>query len=230
MNRMHAGRLIALIAGAALTLGAAPAKRTLNWGPVVAVTPAGSHVYGNPQAKVKLTEWMSYTCPHCAHFESEGAPPIRLQLVMPGKLQFEIRHLVRDPIDMTVALLTHCGTPDKFLMNHIVFLRTQSTWIQPLMNPSQAQRVRWETGDYATRSRNIAGDFHLYDIMATRGYSRVQVDRCLSDKAMADRLAAQTKDASERGISGTPSFAIDDIVLAGTHDWHLLEPQLLARF
>ncbi len=226
---MSARRLIALAVAATLTLGAAPPKRGLSWGAVVALTPAGSHVYGNPAANVKLTEWMSYTCSHCAHFESEGATPIRLQLVMPGKLRFEIRHLVRDPVDMTVALLTNCGTPDKFLLNHIVFLRSQSTWIQPLMNPTSAQRVRWETGSYAVRSRNIASDFHFYDIMATRGYTRVQVDRCLSDKAMADRLAAQTKDATERGVEGTPTFAIDDVLLAGTHDWRLLEPQLLAR-
>ncbi len=227
MNR--AGKF-ALGLMAVLAVGATAPQRARNWGPVVAVTPSGSHVYGNPQAKVKLTEWMSYTCPHCAHFESEGAAPIRLQLVMPGKLQFEIRHLVRDPIDMTVALLANCGTPDRFLMNHIVFLRTQSTWIQPLTNPSQAQRVRWETGDYATRSRNIAGDFHLYDIMETRGYSRVQVDRCLADKAMADRLTAQIKDAANRGVSGTPSFAIDGVILAGTYNWDLLQPQLAVRF
>jgi hypothetical protein len=57
---------------------------------------------GNPQAR-RLVEYMSYTCPHCAHFEAESALALRNGPIASGKGSFEVRHLLRDPIDATIA-------------------------------------------------------------------------------------------------------------------------------
>ncbi|HEX3677730.1 MAG TPA: thioredoxin domain-containing protein, partial [Sphingomicrobium sp.] len=40
-----------------------------DWTGVVAPTQAGGFVMGTPKAKVKLVEYGSMTCPHCAHFD-----------------------------------------------------------------------------------------------------------------------------------------------------------------
>jgi protein-disulfide isomerase len=223
-------RLFALFAMAALSLGASPAPTHHgNWNATIAVTPSGSHILGNPEAPVKLTEYVSYTCPHCAHFEQQAADALGVIYVGPGKLQIEVRHLLRDPIDATIAQLTNCGPKEKFYLNHDAFLRTQENWIKPLENPSSAQRARWTTGPMAARRRAIASDFKFYDIMERRGYRQTDVDRCLADDALAQRLAAQTKDAIAAGVTGTPSFAINDELLADTHSWEVLAPQLSAR-
>jgi protein-disulfide isomerase len=39
----------------------------------------GHHPGGNAatDAPIKLVEYMSYTCPHCAHFEAEGVKTMR---------------------------------------------------------------------------------------------------------------------------------------------------------
>ncbi|MDE2595666.1 MAG: thioredoxin domain-containing protein [Sphingomonadales bacterium] len=222
-------RLITLALAASLSIAAGPPAGRINWNTTVAVTPAGSHVVGNPAAKAKLTEWVSYTCPHCSRFEIEGDAPIRLAYVMPGKLQVEVRHLVRDPVDMTVAMLTNCGPVSRFFLNHTAFMRSQSTWIQTMATAGDAQRQRWSSGEMTARMRAIANDFHFYDIMETRGYGRVAVDRCLADQAMLRRLTAMTEDAANAGVASTPSFAIDGVVLAGTHNWQALDLQLRAR-
>lgn len=222
MNRLT--KLLTLAAVAALSLAAG--KPAANWNTVVAVTPAGSHVLGNPAAKLKLTTFVSYTCPHCAHFEVEADAPLRLAYVRPGKVSVEVRHMLRDPIDLTVAMLTNCGTKDRFFLNHGMFMRSQANWIKPMMTANQAQRTRWTTGDLASRNRAIASDLHFYEIMATRGYDRVTVDRCLADKAMADRLARQAQAASDLGVMATPSFAINGTLLAGTNEWSVLQPQI----
>ncbi len=201
-----------------------------NWNATVAVTPQGNHVLGNLAATIRLTEYISYTCPHCAHFETQADTPLRLGYVATGKLSVEVRHFVRDPVDLTVAMLTNCGPSAKFFLNHAAFLRSQDTWIQAMNTGSQAQRLRWSSGPMLTRRRAIAGDFHLYEIMQSRGYDRPAVDRCLADEAMAQRLAKQTQDAIAAGVEGTPTFAINGTLLAGTHDWDLLQPQLAARF
>ena len=81
----------------------------------------------------------------------------------------QIRNFVRDPIDMTVALLTNCGPVTKFFGNHAAFLRSQGTWIQPMTHPSPTQQARWSGGAFAKRTRAIARDFGFYPIMASRG-------------------------------------------------------------
>ena len=123
-------RTIAAI-GVALMLTAAtdPAPPKRNWNTVIARTADSSHVLGNPAGKIKLTEYVSYTCAHCAEFESEADAPLRLTMIARGQGSVEVRNFVRDPIDMTVALLTHCGPPSKFFLNHTAFLRSQRTWI-----------------------------------------------------------------------------------------------------
>lgn len=224
-------RLIGLATAAVLLVGAGkptPATR-VNWNNVIAVTPDGSHVLGNPAAQLKLTEYVSYTCPHCAHFTQESDAQLRLAYVAPGKLSVEVRHLVRDPVDLTVAMLTNCGAPAKFYLNHNAFMLRQSIWIEKLSNSTPAQRQRWSTGNGAARRKAIASDFGFYPIMESRGYSRVIAERCLGDEAMAQRLTHQTQAAIAAGVQSTPSFAINGLLLSGTSEWSLLEPQLRAR-
>ena len=52
--------------------------------PSSAQTPEGGFVMGNPNAKVKLIEFGSMTCPHCAEFEEKGAQAADRQLRQEG--------------------------------------------------------------------------------------------------------------------------------------------------
>ena len=220
---------LAAIAAAALLSLAATKPVPGNWSARVAETPSGSHVMGNPAAELKLSEYISYTCSHCATFDREASDRLRIYMVPQGKLSVEVRHLVRDPIDMTAAMLTNCGPPAKFFQNHTAFLRSQNRWLATANTAGPSQQSRWNSGDQRTRLRAIANDFGFYAIMAVRGYDRAAVDRCLSDGAMAQKLAAQTSEAARLGVNGTPSFLLNGELLAGTHDWQSLKAQLDAR-
>lgn len=229
---MNTIRIMALGLVAALSLGATkPATAPLrgNWTATQAVTPGGGHRLGNPAAPVRLVEYISYTCSHCAHFEVEADGPLKIGYITSGKVSVEVRHMLRDPIDLTVAMLTNCGPSAKFFGNHAAFMRSQATWMAPLAKPTPAQISRWTTGEQVARRRTIANDFRLYDIAARRGYDRVTANRCLADNALAQRLTAQTEAGSVLGIQSTPSFLINDVLLAATSSWDALEPQIKAR-
>ena len=43
------------------------------------------------------------------------------------------------------------------------------------------------------------------------------------------KLAEQTARASTPDFEGTPAFSINGLMLAGTHDWASLKPQIEAR-
>ena len=225
---MSPTRLITLALAALLLTGAAkPAVR--NWNQTVALLPSGGHLLGNPEAEVKLVTFVSYTCPHCSQFERQADAPMRLTYVHNGRLSVEVRHLVRDPIDLTAAMLTNCGPKEKFFLNHAAIMRSQPSWIKPLEHPTPAQQARWSNRDRIAQSRAIATDFKFYAIMATRGYDRSTVDRCLADQPMAERLAKSTADAAALGVESTPSFLLNNLLLFGTHDWAMLRPQIEAR-
>jgi len=200
-----------------------------NWTGTVTVTPQGTRVLGNPQAKLKLVEFVSYTCPHCAHFEEASAAQLKLVFVAGGQGSIEVRHILRDPVDLAIALLTNCVPASRFFQLHEAFMRHQDRWVEILQGLNETQQNRWTDGDKGGRMRAIASDLRFYDFVEPLGLTRTAADRCLSDNALMERLAGQTRDAATLGVESTPSFAIGDLVLAGTHDWATLGPQLAAR-
>ncbi|OCC22740.1 hypothetical protein MB02_15095 [Croceicoccus estronivorus] len=201
-----------------------------SWLTYVAKTDAGGYRMGNPDAKIALMEFVSYTCPHCAHFQKEADGAIQLAYVNPGLVSVEVRHVIRNPVDLAAALLAECGPKDKFFGNHAAILRNQDEWLPRVTSASSATQVRWRSGPMGQRMRAIASDVGFYDIMTKRGYDRVAANRCLSDDAAARRIATQSEAGADAlGVTGTPSFAIDGVLLSGTHTWDTLQPQIAAR-
>ncbi len=201
-----------------------------NWGATVAET-SGGHRIGNPDAPTRLVEFMSYTCSHCADFTRTGDAAIKMLYVPTGKVSYEIRHLVRDPVDMTAALAAHCGAPTKFFGNHDAIMSRFDEWMGKARKTTQAQQARWQFGTPAARFKAIASDLDFYDIMETRGYTRSELDQCLTDETKARAIAAASSaDIETFGLRATPSFVMNGELLEGTHAWTPLQKVLDARF
>ena len=190
---------------------------------------AAGHRIGGDEAPVKLIEFVSYTCPHCADFEKDAEGALKLVFVRSGKVSVEVRHIVRDPVDLTAALLANCGPKEKFFQNHTALMLAHPQWMAKGRAASAAQKQRWASGDYASRRRAIASDLDFYKLMEQRGYKRTQVDACLNDDAAAQALVSQTyKNSQEFEVPGTPSFALNGAMLDQVHSWEALEPKLQA--
>jgi len=218
---------VTALAGSAVAVVAQPGQ---NWTTTVVERDNG-HLLGNPEAKVKLVEFMSYTCSHCADFARDGELAIKLAYVPNGRVSFEIRHLLRDPIDLTAALLTHCGDPAKFAENHSAILHAQDEWLAKARATTQAQRSRWQFGTNGARRQAMASDLGFYTLMERRGYSRVALDRCLADETKAAALAQSSQaDIAAYKLTGTPSFVVDGKLLDGVFTWSALEKALGSRF
>ena len=209
-----------VLAGAGKPLPTAPIR---NWLGQIATTPEGGHLRGNPKADIKLVEFVSYTCPHCSHFETESDATLQLALIKSGKGSFEIRSYLRNPIDVAASLMIECGAATKVFGNHSAMLRSQSKWLR---EPSPSEITRWQNPNFVTRMRYIATDLKLYDVMMPRGYTKVQLDQCLANKALAQRIADQTTDAYTRlKVDSTPSFLLNG-ELVPDHDWAGIQARL----
>lgn len=202
----------------------APAR---DWSKAITYLPSGSVVKGNPAAKVKLVEFISYTCPHCAHFNAEGSPILSKSYAARGKVQIEVRPFFRNVFDVPASLLAHCGPVDRFFGNHDAILAAQDTWLEVAMHPTNAMRQRWSTPDFGQRMKAISDDLGLTRLMIGRGYTDAQLTACLADRPLADSMAELTQEAGNvYKVEGTPSFLINNTLQADVYDWPALKPAL----
>ncbi len=211
-----------MLAAATLLLTAA-APKSIGWNNTVAQTAAGGHLIGNPDAAVKLVEYVSYTCSDCASFMIQSDAALQIGYVSSGKLSIEVRHLVQGPVDLAAAMLANCGPPAKFALNHSALMRSQNRWRVTFERAGTAQKQRWTAGALLSRGRAIADDMGFYAVMASRGYDRSATDKCLADLGLANRIGADSKAGYASGIKTPPSFTING-TLEPAQTWAELRP------
>lgn len=211
------------------TAPAAPKAKSAaarDWAAVVAVTPDGGFRMGNPNAPLKLIEYGSLTCPHCAHFDRDGVPAL-LKYVRSGKLSYEMRNFVRDPYDMAAAMITRCAGPRYFFPLTRQIFATQDQWTARFSSLSAAQYDQLEslqTLPKLARIANIAG----LDTLAVRyGVPPAKAKACLADSKAIDQLAEIRRVGTEKyGLTGTPSFVLNGKKVENASSWDALEPAL----
>ncbi len=190
-------------------------------------TAAGGFVLGNPKAPIHLTEFMSFTCPHCAHFTEEAAVPLKRDYVIKGKVAYEVRNAVRDIYDLTASLLARCGGAPRFFGNMEAIMASQKDWM------TKAADLHLETRTNLTSAQAIAviaDGAGLSEIVRKRGLAPAQIKQCLSNKASQDKIIAMTKDAWDvRKIHGTPSFYINETAQDLGTEWASVAAKLAAE-
>ncbi|GAO80380.1 MULTISPECIES: thioredoxin domain-containing protein [unclassified Sphingopyxis] len=214
------------LSGAALTLIAAtPAKPAL-WSQTVSTTPIGAFLVGNPDAKVRLVEYFSYTCHVCADFAKAGTVPLKTGYVDRGLVLFEYRNLVRDPVDMTAALLARCGGPKAFAGNHQAIFANFPAMIAKIQKATEAQKKNWFEGTTGERARKIAVGTGLSALMRARGYTQAQIDAALDSEVAQAELTGMTNiGLNADNVEGTPSFFVNGRN-AGVTAWPALKSKL----
>lgn len=235
MNKTIAALLTAglMTAGMQTAAAARPAARhhtapVLLWDRTVTMTTDGFPVMGNPDAQVKVVEFISYTCSHCADFSKESKVPLSAGLVRQGKVSVELRPFIRISIDEVPSLLALCGTKDQYFANSSALLAMQRSWFKPPADPGY--EVRWHALESkpAEQRLAVAKDMGLYKLMIARGFTSAALNACLSDSAKLAWLQKQTDYAGASiGVTGTPSFMIDG-VLQNVYDWAELAPRINA--
>ncbi len=239
--------LLPALAAAALTLagchkqadnGAAPAATTTaaasgpvgpapagGWVEQVVATPEGGFQMGNPNAPVKLVEYGSLTCPHCADFDAESTPTIQ-GWVAAGKLSYEYRNFVRDSYDVTAALLARCGGPAPFFKLTEQIYAGQKDWVARIQKMNDADRARIQALTPAQQFPALAQAAGLDSFVGQRGIPSAKAQACLADQGQVKKLVDMEQTAVNKfNVQGTPTFIINGEVI-GSADWATLRPRL----
>lgn len=150
---------------------------------------------GPANATVTITEFASMTCPHCAAFTEKVFPKIKTEYIDTGKIRFVFREF---PLDIKAAagsMLARCIAKDdsgKYFAVIDMLFRQQNDW---------AAKNTTET---------------LTRIGKQAGLSQQQVEDCLKDQALLDKIAADQKYANEvLKVNSTPTFFINGEMIKG---------------
>jgi protein-disulfide isomerase len=146
-------------------------------------------VLGSADAKVTITEFASMTCPHCAAFNAETFPKIKSAYIDTGKVRYIFREF---PLDIKAAagsMLARCiangDAPKYFAVTDMLF-RQQNDWVAKNTTETLAR------------------------IGKQAGLSQQQVETCLKDQTLLDKIAADQKYASDvLKVDSTPTFFIN---------------------
>ena len=204
-------------------LGATPAR---DWRQVSTRTPTGAHLIGNPAAKVKLIEYASYTCPHCAEFAAESGPVLKDRMIRNGWVSLEYRHLIRDGLDLAAAVLARCAGPKAFPATSEAIFAAQPQWLERGFEFQQANGQRIAMYPKLGQVRALADGAGLTQMLQARGLSAAAIDACFADTAEVDRILKMTAD-TPAGVDSTPSFFVNGKLVPHV-GWAGLLPKLQA--
>ncbi|WP_027543647.1 DsbA family protein [Bradyrhizobium sp. WSM2254] len=150
---------------------------------------------GPKDAAVTITEYASMTCPHCAAFNEQVFPKIKSEYIDTGKVRYVFREF---PLDIKAAagsMLSRCiangDAPKYFAVTDMLF-RQQNDWVMK------------NTTETLTRIGKQAG------------LTQQQVEACLKDQALLNKIAADQKYASDiLKVDSTPTFFINGEKIKG---------------
>jgi protein-disulfide isomerase len=226
---------VALMAIATLGHAAPAPKRPAptaarDWTQVAVRLPSGDRI-GNPDAKVKLVEMLSLTCPHCGVFEAEAVPKLLAKYVRTGRVSYEVRLALRDPIDVAAAVAIRCQGPKRFFELTPALYRSQSEWVTKGYDWLQTNPDLEHVSE-AEALKQVLRNSGLDAALARIGMPAPVALKCMDNVAEQRLLADKAKAIwAMPGFNGTPGFLINGKLRTDIHDWAGLDAALapLAR-
>ena len=200
-----------------------------DWSQIVTATPEGGFRMGNPTAPVKLVEYASFTCPHCAEFSEQGGAKLRDQYVKSGRVSWEFRPFLLFPSDPGVAMLLRCHGPDPYFQLAEQLYADQENWVAKMraMPPEAQQQLQTLTPE--KRAETLVRAAGIDQFFRVRGMPEGRIAACLADaQALKDLVAVTDRATNQEGVTGTPTFFINGKTVENTASWDALEPALRA--
>jgi protein-disulfide isomerase len=161
-----------------------------------AATPAAAEikvpdmVLGQADAPLTVTEYASYTCPHCANFHDEVFAKFKANYIDTGKVRFVYREVYFDKYGLWAAMVARCGGDMRYFGISDILYSTQNDWLASGNDSGIAEALR--------------------KIGLKAGLTADQINACMNDGEMAKAMiAAYQTNATADKVEGTPTFIIE---------------------
>jgi protein-disulfide isomerase len=159
----------------------------------VPTNPSDPTEKGSPDAPVRMIDFSSYTCSHCADFALETEPLLDDHYIAPGLMHFRFAHVAFSPFSQRASEAAECaGVQGAFWPYHHELMARQTV----------LYRAQYEDALLAEIAAGLELDADAFLADLTSG-------RCLP------RVQAAHQEAVQRGIRATPTFLINEVKVLG---------------
>ena len=162
---------------------------------------------GKDNADIKMVEFASLTCGHCAKFHNEVFPKLKEEFIDTGKILFTYKDFPLDMPAMLAAMVTNCYKGEQF---HIILnslFRNQKKWVSAANNKEDLYKA-----------------FH--QILKQYGISLEQIKVCTEEneanKNKWDFILSSRLEGQKLGVNSTPSFFLNGKKLEGSVDLQMI--------
>ena len=178
----------ALLAGFGLPFADAARAETVDAAKLhaPAASPLPQKVLGSADAPVTVVEYASMTCSHCATFHTEVWPELKKKYVDTGKVRFIFREFPFEPVATAAFMLARCTGDDRWYPTVDLLFRNQPRW-----------------------ARAQDGKEGFLSVLSMTGLKEADLEACLSDQALLDKVNAVAARGQELGVDSTPTFFIN---------------------
>jgi protein-disulfide isomerase len=190
-----------IVAVAAITAGVYFGTRPSSSGPgpvvvadrpdaaaLLAVQP-GDHVLGKADAPITMVEYASFTCPHCAHFDTEILPKLKEKWIDTGKVKLVYRDFPLDQAALKASQLLECSGNERYFALVDLVFSSQPKWA-------------------ATSDPNEAFD-NLTKLLRVAGMSESFIKDCLANDKVAQTVLNKQRIGQQLGVDSTPTLFIN---------------------
>ena len=150
----------------------------------------GDFAKGSPDAPLTMIEYASTACGACAQYHVNAMPGIEEQIEA-GNVRFVMRERLTGQPQVAAAgfMLARCAPEDRYFdMIDVLF---------------EQQRAIFEAGQRGAMRQ------HLQTVARSVGFSEADFEACLTNEEILNDVQAASRQASEDGVTGTPTFLVN---------------------
>ncbi|PKN97504.1 MAG: disulfide bond formation protein DsbA [Chloroflexi bacterium HGW-Chloroflexi-4] len=161
---------------------------------------------GNENAPVVVVEYGDYQCPACGRFASTEKPKLVEEFVKTGKVRFVFRSFQ--------------------------FIGEESFWAAEAAECANEQGKYWEYYEklYSSQEGENIGTFgkvNLEKFANELGLQTKQFNECLASGKFSDKVKAETLEAQNLGLRGTPSLIVNGELVDEGNQYEILREKIL---
>ena len=215
-------------AGSPVAKIAAPAGQ--KWEDMVTPTATGGMIAGNPAAPIKLVEYGSLSCPHCARFAAEAMAPLMSEFVSTGRVSYEYRSFLIHPQDLPLTMLVRCAPKESFFPLVEQVYANYDNFAKMLEDPAVRKTAEASaTLPPGQRLPPLADALGFTSFFAARGVSVDRAHACLANTQNATTVSNSFKTFADAGINQTPTLVINGLQIAAEQsEWPKIADALRA--
>ncbi len=150
---------------------------------------------GRDDAPIKVIEFFSMTCSHCANFHADTFPEVKKRLIDEGVVRFEMRAFPLDGLALRAHAMARTASSEKYYPLVNMLLEKQTIWASAA-DPIDALR---KLGRLA-------------------GISSAKFDATMRNRSLLESIVQMRQEALRKfDIKATPSFVINnETTISGT--------------